>query len=155
MNVFKLTVRAAGSAFCLLVLNACATPSQAYWDAKVKELCEKEGGVKVYEKVTLTQEEYKAMNGRNGIVLVPIERPSKKSNFPYYLVQEVTYVNKNPDVKKLRLRYFRRNDNMVIGEYVDISRISDEKKGSFSCHDVSGVKMPMAEKEIFVIRGEL
>ena len=61
MNIFRLTVRATGIVLCLLILNACATPSQVYWDAKVKELCEKDGGITVYKKL-----KYQEKTIRNG-----------------------------------------------------------------------------------------
>lgn len=40
----------------LLYLVYCEA-NKAYWDSKVRELCEKDGGVTVFEKVELAQGE--------------------------------------------------------------------------------------------------
>ena len=42
----------------LPLLSACATPSQIMADAEVRRLCEKDGGIKVYETVKLPAERF-------------------------------------------------------------------------------------------------
>jgi hypothetical protein len=37
--------------------------NKAYWDHKVRELCEKDGGVTVYEAIELSPEEFKRRGG--------------------------------------------------------------------------------------------
>lgn len=37
--------------------------NKAYWDARVKALCEMEGGITVYETVRLSEEEYLRYGG--------------------------------------------------------------------------------------------
>jgi len=41
-----------------LSITGCTTPSQWIADAQVDELCTKDGGIKVYETVTLPKERF-------------------------------------------------------------------------------------------------
>ena len=135
--------------------SGCATPSQAYWDAKVKEMCEKEGGVKVYEKVTLTQEEYKAMNGRNGIIFIPHKQSDKYVRYPYYQDMNITTINNDPSVRKTEITYYRKIDDKVLGTITNFGMRSDGDIGkngsSLSCEDFG--ENIYLEKKIFLMDG--
>lgn len=118
-----------------------------YWDAKVRELCAKDGGVKLYEKVELPQELYDYYAGRNWIL------PDKSEAEPtdeYYYENEIFYFHKDdPQVDRRQSRIIRRSDGKVLGEYIHYSRGGGDIPGpwhgtSFSCLNLGIVKFETA-----------
>jgi hypothetical protein len=130
---------------------------KAYWDHKVREMCEKDGGATVFEKVHISQDEYKRLGGTNGVIPVPAE-PYKKDS-PYY-ARTVTQIIRewNPEVKKRTTEIIRNADREVIGKQIIYSRVGGDfptiigHPTYFSCIDVKGISLDI-EKQIFVIYG--
>ena len=46
---------------------------KAYWDHKVTEMCEKDGGIKIYERVQLDEAEYNLYINKFGQLSIPID----------------------------------------------------------------------------------
>lgn len=44
---------------------------KAYWDAQVKEMCVKDGGIRVHERVTLSKADYERLGGQSGMIPIP------------------------------------------------------------------------------------
>jgi hypothetical protein len=157
MKRFRLITRMAGITACLSVLTACATPSQMYWDAKVKEMCEKDGGVTVYEKVMLKQEEYKSMTDKNGRLHIPFEIEEKESK--YYRKTETVMINKeNPKIGKGIHKIIRRQDKKILGTRVTYIRSGGDilvvdHESSYNCNDLNN-EVPSLVDSIFNIQGE-
>jgi hypothetical protein len=146
------------SVFFVLWLTACATPSQVYWDHKVKSLCKKDGGVTVYEKVELTRDEYEKNDGANGIIHVMPE--STSLNHHEYAWKSVTLtVNDNPYVRRTEYITFRKSDKKELGKWVTYSRRGGDiptgisHPSSFSCNDIDGFEKNLT-REIFLFKGE-
>ena len=148
IKLMAVSVFAAAVASC----SGCATPSQMYWDHKVKELCEKDGGVTVYEKIELTKDKK---------IQLKIA-PSKKyatSEYDYFYESKEEIINEmNPSVKKYISYLYRNSDKKLIAVQIDYGRVGGDipsgigHDSSYNC-DRAGVSTQIT-KSVFFIKGE-
>lgn len=93
---------------------------KAYWDAKVREMCEKDGGIKVYETMKLPPEKLNEW-GQPAFRI-----PSKKdltASDQYYYEWNVHYYKKgNPELSQDHFKLFRRHDSKLLGEAISYGR---------------------------------
>ena len=135
----------------VVLLCACATPSQVYWDHKVKELCEKDGGVTVYETVELTMDEKEKLHIRN-------VKYATKNDMYYSEIYSENIMGGDPKIFKTEYLIFRNHDKKLIGKQVDYVRLGGDvpngvsHSSSYSC-DKAGVSTEIEEK-IFTTKGE-
>lgn len=132
---------------------------QAYWDAQVKEMCEKDGGVSVYERIEISETEYIELGGIRGIIPVPDEQSSNKEA-AYFSRTNIREINtSNPRVTRRETEIVRRADNKKLGKVVTYSRVGGDLVTGirhdtyFSCQDVLGVRLDV-ENQIFIVRGK-
>lgn len=120
-----------------------------YWDAKVRKMCAKDGGVKVYETVELPEK----MLDWAGRIKIPDKSKAKASD-EFYKDREITYYHRdNPQVTRWHTRVIRRSDGKVLGEYTRYGRGGGDMPGfwhesSFSCSDITGFQK--FESAIFI-----
>lgn len=132
--------------------------NKAYWDHKVTEMCEKDGGVTVYENVTLTQEEYERNDGKNGVIRVMSESTSK-NNHQYAWSNTDTVINEtNPYVRRSEYITYRKSDKKELGKWITYSRRGGDlpigfHPSSFSCSDIPNFEKNITKK-IFSYKGE-
>lgn len=109
---------------------------KAYWDYQVREMCEKDGGVKVYETVKLPSE----MLNQWGQVSFQI--PTKQNAKPlddYYFEWDVHhYLRGSPEVWRNHFTLVRVKDKKILGEAIGYSRRGGDFPGpwhesSFGC----------------------
>jgi hypothetical protein len=111
---------------------------QAYWDEKVKEMCEKDGGTKIFEVVELPKLQYDLLRDKFGELNIPPDGSSTQGT-PFYRKDEFTYFRDgNPSVWRYELTIIRRSDRKVLGRQVVYSRVggdfpSPAHASSFSC----------------------
>ena len=103
MKTVDLSMRCGLSAILLLAMLAgCmgyVPGSQSYWDAKVKEMCEKDGGVTVYERVKISQRTSKLLWGQG----LPLPTENTRKDSPYFWERvETTIRDSNPKVARDR-----------------------------------------------------
>jgi hypothetical protein len=124
-----------------------------YWDAKVRELCAQDGGVKVYETVTLPPEMFDKYANQNWIL------PSKDNATPsdeYYVETEEYYYRKAaPQIARTQHRIIRRSDRKVLGELIRYGRGGGDLPGpwhpsSFMCPDPANRNNKPFETSIFM-----
>lgn len=143
----------------LVVVGVIATEiNKAYWDHKVRQWCEKDGGVTVYEKVELTQEEYERNDGNNGFIVPWPERTSKAEHDFYTKQFTEIFHSSNPVVKRLEFIAYRKSDGKELGKMVTYGRTGgDFPTGfagtSFTCADMKNIALDV-EKQIFTFKGE-
>lgn len=142
--------------FVLIVLGIIGTTlNKAYWDEQVRLLCEKDGGVTVYESVNISKEQYLKNDGYKGMITVAPESTSKPYH-EFYKKQSVTTLNKsNPIVSKSEFITYRKSDDKKLGKWVTYSRGGGDfptglHHSHFGCVDIIGFKTSSA-KEIFSI----
>lgn len=133
--------------------------NKAYWDHKVRLMCEKDGGVTVYEKVELSQEDFKLLGGFNGYVRTPIEKYAK----PFDLYISISKENKihdiNPYVFRNEMEVYIRSDRRLLGKSISYVRVGGDfptgiiHESSFSCGSIENFETNIT-KSIFSVKGE-
>jgi len=104
-------------------------------DRQVRELCAKDGGVKVYETVKLSPGLMKKYT--ENITVIPYRK--LKNTDEYYMDWEITYLKKgNPSLQRSHFRLIRSIDQKLLGESVMYSRGGGDLPGpwhgsSFKC----------------------
>lgn len=121
----------------LLQLTACSTPSQIMADAEVRRLCEKDGGIKVYETVRLSIEQYKRYT--QFLKIVPYQ--NLKEDDEFYLVWNTSKLKEgSPSIGKSHFQLIRRSDSKILGEAINYWRRGGDVPGpwhdsSYMCQD--------------------
>jgi len=105
-------------------------------DRQVRELCAKDGGVKVYETVRLTPD----LVDKVGRIWIPDKVRAKPTDEYYYESDIHFYREGNPEMSRTQHRIIRRSDGKVLGELIRYSRSGGELPGpwhgsSFMCPD--------------------
>ncbi|MHB1214456.1 MAG: hypothetical protein ACYCY9_05655 [Thiobacillus sp.] len=123
---------------------------KAYYDRQVRELCVKDGGVRVYETARLPAEKFDELKRVNFVL------PDKTRAEPadeYYSETDRHYYRKgNPEFSRRQYRIIRRSDQKILGELVFYGRGGGDLPGpwhgsSFTCPDPTQVRF---ESTIFV-----
>jgi hypothetical protein len=87
-------------------------------DHQIREMCAKDGGVKVYETVTLPAERFDKYDQ----IRVPHKRYSKPGDEYFYEDDTLYLLKGNPEIWRSIFRIIRRNDEKVMGEAVSYHR---------------------------------
>lgn len=113
-----------------------------YWDSKVREMCAKDGGIKVYETVELPTDQF----DKWGMVLFYHPIMNEQALGPKYKLKEKTIYlrEKKPAVIRCHYSIFRQADGKILGETVRYSRRGGDLPGfghgsSFACPDHAGI----------------
>ena len=126
------------------LIDGCAgymPGEKAYWDKQVENLCRRDAGITVYERVTLTPEQFKLVQGRSGGIVIPSKRAAGPET-PYYLETEQTSIRDNsPRVSRTDMRIVRRVDGKVLSSSVSYMRFGGDFPGlshdsSFGCEEL-------------------
>lgn len=109
-------------------------------DRQVKELCAKDGGVRVYETVKLPSDRFDKWG------MIKAYDPTKGEEalgYDYILKRDATYLKQGvPDMLRIHTQIFRRIDNKKLGESVFYKRGGGDPPGpwhgsSFMCPELS------------------
>jgi len=108
-------------------------------DRQVRALCEKDGGVKVYETVPLSPESLERL-GKYGGIQIPVKSMKKPSDKYYFEHTSYYYVKGNPSMWRSHYQLFRQRDGKLLGESIRYSRRGGGLPGpwhesSFGCPD--------------------
>ena len=108
-----------------VVISGCAgyvPGAKSYWDARVDELCAKDGGVKIFEKLHVTKTDIDNLGRVGGEIAIPIKRLANP-NAPVYAINQITHIrDNNPEVWRSEWRFIRRKDQAVIALEVSYHR---------------------------------
>lgn len=95
--------------------------AKANWDARVEELCAKDGGVIVFEHVHLTRDQYKRMGGFAGSISIPTEERASPESL--YIRRSIeTRLNESPSVVRFETQIVRQSDGKLLGRSIRYSR---------------------------------
>jgi|GEM_PF-641713 len=120
-----------------------------YWDAKLRELCAVDGGVKVYETVELPAEKF----DKYGVVKIPSNKNMKPED-EYYFESKIHYYKKgSPEIWRLHFQLLRGLDSKLLGEVTSYARRGGDIPGpwhesSFSCPEQSDISD--LKKKVFI-----
>ena len=132
-----------------LLLAGC---EKARLDQQVKELCAKDGGIKVYETVKLPAERFDQWG------MVKPYDPTQKENAlgtEYVFKREIHYYRSgNPEMSREHYQVIRRSDGRLLGETILYGRGGGDMPGpwhdsSFSCPKPLEAGPNMLLKSIF------
>jgi len=131
---------------------------QEYWGQKVRKWCIKDGGIKIYEEVNLSKEEYLKNDGANGYIRINPLRYSKEEH-DYYYVSELEKIhhfnNANGDlyVQKSIYTTYRKSDNKIMETQTHYLRKDGDllkglgfEQSSYSCSDIPEIKERYGKK---------
>jgi hypothetical protein len=115
---------------------------KAYWDSHIKDLCDKEGHVRIIERVLLSKSELQQMSRSDGKLVLRI-RTTKPIDEPVYAqVANASLLNeRSPEVRRTELIAVRRSDQKVVARWVEFSRVGGDPptglthESSFHCPD--------------------
>ena len=95
---------------------------KAYWDSKVREMCEKDGGVQILEKLRISKSDIDLLETADGKISVATKELANP-RAPAYAVNRVTGIkNGNPSVWRSEWEIVRRLDQAVVARWVAYSR---------------------------------
>lgn len=123
---------------------------EKWWlDYQVRELCAKDGGIKVYETVRLPKEQFDKYGG----IRIPLKKDAKPSD-EYYYESSTSYIKKgNPEMWQSHYKVYRQFDNKLLGESTSYARRGGDMPGpwhesSFGCPDRADISD--LNKQVFV-----
>lgn len=152
-----------GWIFALLVLfvHGCAgyVPGrQAYWDAQVRQMCEKDGGVQIFEKLRISKSDLDHLGRVDGLIGVAPKNLAHPSA-PAYSETIRTYLQEgNPRVRRVETKVVRRVDQAVVAKWVFYARSGGDfptglsEGSSYSCPDWPAIMSQL--QQLFVIEGD-
>jgi len=116
---------------------------KAYYDARVRELCAQDGGIKVYEQVKLPADRFDQWGG----VRIPFASKANPSD-EFVMNWDKEYYKKTNSISGLelwreRFSIIRRMDSVVLGEAISYARrggdpIQPWESSSFGCPKSAG-----------------
>ena len=99
---------------------------KAYWDHKIRELCEKDGGGKVLRTIDLNRQEYSHLLNKFGKLETPLDR-SGADDALIVQKQTSTYIRRNdPEVRRDVTVVIRKSDSAILAESVIYSRVGGD-----------------------------
>jgi hypothetical protein len=134
----------------LLILGFISTLiSQAYWDYRVEEMCKKDGGRTIYEKVVLSDEQYGAMLDKAGNIHIPSSQTLNGSEkyFYQYESEKIFAGILSLNVTKYSTRVIRREGKNVVAEQIRYGRYGGDFP--FSVSHGSSFMCPEFEQGLF------
>lgn len=96
-----------------------------YWDEKVKELCQKDGGLKIFNKASISHEDYLRLGGKKGVI--PIVEEKASSNSPFYVKKDYEFIyayvppktgNSIPRVTRVEKQFIQKEGNITLASFV-------------------------------------
>ena len=130
---------------------------KAYWDAKVREMCEKDGGVRILERVRISKADVEVLGHNNGKISVPIKEAAPR-NAPVYSEMKTTHLREwNPEVWRREVSVVRREDQKVVAAWVSYSRVGGDfptfaHPSSRGCPDLRRVTSDL--EHLFIVEGD-
>lgn len=122
---------------------------KGWYDQQVRELCAKDGGVKVYETVRLPTERF----DKYGQIRIPAKQDAKPGDEYYYESSMRHLRSGNPVMWQLHFKVYQKFNNKLLGESISYARQGGDAPGpwhesSFGCPytaDITDLK-----KQIFI-----
>jgi len=124
--------------FAFIFVGVLVGCDKARLDVQVRELCAKDGGIKVYEVVKLSAD----MFDKWGMVVFydPTRRENTLGNDYLFISEMIYYQASKPEMSRSHYQILRRSDSKLLGETVLYGRGGGDMPGpwhesSFHCPD--------------------
>lgn len=131
---------------------------QSFWDAQVREMCAKDGGVTIYEKLRISESEIDLLGRVDGKIDVPIKQLAKP-NAPAYAELKITNLQDgNPQVTRTESTITRRKDRVTIARWIVYSRFGGDlpslaHPSTFRCPEIKKITSDL--QSLFIVEGDL
>jgi len=102
-------------------------------DAQVREMCAKDGGMKVYEQVRLPADRFTDF----GQVRVLFKSVATEADDFFYDAETIYFQKGNPSMRRLNVKLVRRLDLRVLGEVVSYHRVGGDFLGPWHASSMS------------------
>jgi hypothetical protein len=128
---------------------------QAYWDAKVREMCAKDGGVRIFDTLKVTNQDVGLLAKVNGRFDV-LTKDAAPSNAPAYGELKSTSVRDgNPSVDRIEATITRRTDGAVVARWVSYVRFGGDiptyaHRSTFRCPELEKITVDLQPLFVFV-----
>lgn len=131
----------------LLGLTGCATPLQLLYETEMAQLCAKDGGIRVYERVPVPAARFTAAGQ---LIHVPAKNLVDVLGPEYSYRQQIEYLRGSEahtdlSLSKTTIRIIRKNDGKLLGESISYSRTGGGI--TLGAHP-TGATCPMPDKGI-------
>lgn len=111
-----------------------------YWDAKVREMCAKDGGITVYETVDLPPDRFNKWGQPN--FYHPVNGENALGGEYIFKIEKHYFHQADPRVSRRSYKVFRRGDNKLLGQSIIYGRggglPGPWHDSSFHCPDEGG-----------------
>lgn len=126
-----------------------------YYDEQVRKLCAIDGGIRVYETVSLPAAGFNQWGNPD----IPSKRYAKSTDEYYYETEVHYYRRGNPDLLRIRNWIVRRSDGKVLGDSITYVHSGPDLpmlpiNPSFMCPAVDSKGKPNIEQSIFLKESE-
>lgn len=99
---------------------------KAYWDWRVQQMCDQDGGVKIVERVSLTADEAASMPRSNGYLSVRVKEATSSID-PVFGVMKTFYIRDiYPQISRFETTVIRRSDMKLVATIVRYSRVGGD-----------------------------
>ncbi len=132
---------------------------QFYWDAQVKEMCAKDGGVTILEKLLISKADVDLLGNVDGNIRIPSKKTAHP-NAPAYSELNITFIRKegNPSVWRAESVVRRRLDQAVVARWITYTRSGGDiptgltHDSSFTCPDLKKITSDL--QPLFILKGD-
>jgi hypothetical protein len=127
---------------------------KAYYDSQVREMCRKDGGMTVFERVSVDRTDYARLGGSHGQIAVPEER-SASPDYPYVSNTTREIIKEDSFIRIIRTEGVikRRVDGKVLARYVTYSRVGgDFPIGAHPSYSLCELVNGSASRKVFIVQ---
>lgn len=149
-----------GASLGLTGCTGYAPGAKAYWDARVRELCENDGGVVVYEQIRLSKSDIErrvlpiGSDGKIGVTVRNLAHPEA----PVYAERSSVVLNEGePQVTRVQWTVLRRADGAVVARWITYGRTGGDfptviaHPSGYSCPDAATIRTEL--QRLFIVGG--
>jgi hypothetical protein len=141
---------AISAALIALLLGGC-TREKDLLDEQVRQMCAKDGGIKVYETVRIPPQ----MFDKFGVIMFDDASDKRPLGSRFILEEETKYIKKgNPSLRREHAKIIRSSDGRLLGEFTSYHRVGGDLPGPwhesiFACP--SDIGTATLERSVFQI----
>jgi hypothetical protein len=125
----RVIITRASSILGLVVLYGCAgyTPgAKSYWDQRVNDMCAKDGGVTIYERIPIPKAQFEKLPRVGGHAAIPPRTDAKADDLVFWDEFSTDIRDANPRVWRSEQIVRRRSDEKIVARIVRYSRVGGD-----------------------------
>lgn len=122
-TIFDFLIRIVGIFFLALLLAiAFYEARKAYWDFRIERMCQKDGGLTVFEEIRLSADDYERLRSRSGTIPLPERGSADRAAEFFSHTQEEVIRERSPRVAREEVTIYALDGNRMIARYISYSR---------------------------------